>query len=99
MPHLHVIQRLLGLAATVSVAATVLIFGFMVVLGLPLVSSGTFFGLFAMDWLPFLLLATVLGIRRLPWRLAVPPLVMAVLINGWGVAAVANWESWSAFVR
>ena len=52
MQRQQLVQFLLGLAAAVSVAATVLIFGFMVVLGLPLVSSGAFFNLFTSAWLP-----------------------------------------------
>ncbi len=35
-----------------SVAASLLIFGFMVILGLPLISSGAFFDLFTAPWLP-----------------------------------------------
>lgn len=53
---------------------------------------------FALDWLPFLLLAAVLGVRRLPWRLAVPPLVLAIVVNAWGVAAATTWGSWSALI-
>jgi len=46
------IQGLLAVAAAGSVAVTVLIFGFMIVLGLPLVTSGAFFNLFTASWLP-----------------------------------------------
>ena len=54
---------------------------------------------FALDWLPFLLLASILGIRRLSWRTAVPPLALSVFVNAWGMVALANWERWSAFAR
>lgn len=46
------VQGLLAVAAAGSVAVTVLIFGFMMVLGLPLVTSGAFFKLFTSSWLP-----------------------------------------------
>jgi len=46
------VKGLLAVAAAGSVAVTVLIFGFMIVLGLPLVTSGAFFNLFTSSWLP-----------------------------------------------
>jgi hypothetical protein len=54
---------------------------------------------FALDWLPFLLFASILGIRRLSWLTAAPPLALAVFVNAWGMVALANWERWSAFLR
>ncbi|MCB2147171.1 MAG: ABC transporter permease subunit [Deltaproteobacteria bacterium] len=48
----RLVQRLLGLAAGCSVAVTLLIFGFMVILGLPLATGGTFFRMFTSAWLP-----------------------------------------------
>jgi hypothetical protein len=54
---------------------------------------------FALDWLPFMLLAAILGIRNLPARLSLPPLAAAVVVNAWGVVAIANWERWSAIVQ
>ncbi|MBC2710469.1 MAG: ABC transporter permease subunit [Desulfosarcina sp.] len=48
----RLVQHLLGLAAACSVAVTVLIFGFMVILGLPLITGGAFFQMFTSPWLP-----------------------------------------------
>ncbi len=53
---------------------------------------------FALDWLPFLLLAAALGVRRLPPRWALPPLALAILVNAWGVASVLTFERWSHLV-
>ena len=54
---------------------------------------------FALDWLPFMLLAAVLGIRgRSPW-ISMPPLAAAILVNLWGVAAYLCWDHWSQLVR
>ncbi|BBO90657.1 PstC family ABC transporter permease [Desulfosarcina ovata] len=46
------VRRLLGLMAAFSVAVTVLMFGFMVTLGLPLITEGTFFNMFTGPWQP-----------------------------------------------
>jgi hypothetical protein len=54
---------------------------------------------FALDWLPFLLLAAAVGVRRLPRRWALPPLVLASLVNAWGVASVLTFERWSALLQ
>jgi hypothetical protein len=53
---------------------------------------------FALDWLPFPLLAAVLGVRRLRRSLALAPLLLAILVNAWGVVAVVRWESWSTLL-
>ncbi len=54
---------------------------------------------FALDWLPFLLLAAIVGIRGRSRWISLPPLVAAIVVNSWGVAAILNWESWSRLVR
>jgi phosphate transport system permease protein len=48
----RLIRHLLGLAAAFSVAVTLLIFGFMVVLGAPLLREGTVAGLLTAPWHP-----------------------------------------------
>jgi len=53
---------------------------------------------FALDWLPFPLLAAVLGVRRLRRSLALAPLILAIAVNAWGVVAVVRWESWSTLL-
>jgi hypothetical protein len=53
---------------------------------------------FALDWIPFLLPAAALGVRRLPRPLAVLPLAAAIAVNAWGVWSVLTWESWSGLV-
>jgi hypothetical protein len=54
---------------------------------------------FSLDWMPFMLLAAILGARSARRWVTVPPLLLAVAANFWGVLAVMNWESWSALLR
>ncbi|MCU0235129.1 MAG: hypothetical protein MUE90_14000 [Thermoanaerobaculales bacterium] len=53
---------------------------------------------FALDWLPFLLLAAALGVRGRSRWLSLPPLAAAILVNLWGVVAVLNWDRWSQLI-
>ncbi len=48
----RVVEKLLFSAAVISVSITVLIFGFMVILGLPLIQEGHFFTVLFKPWLP-----------------------------------------------
>jgi len=50
--HEKLIEKVLLLSASVSAALTILILGFMVVLGLPLLKGGLFFDLLAQPWSP-----------------------------------------------
>jgi len=52
MPLKRSIENLLFLAALISVSVTVLIFGFMFSLGLPLIREGHFFSILSQPWLP-----------------------------------------------
>lgn len=45
-------EKLLLLSAIVSISLTILIFGFMLILGLPLMTEGNFFNLFTQPWSP-----------------------------------------------
>ena len=46
------VEKLLFLAALFSVAVTLFIFGFMVILGLPLIREGHFLSIISADWMP-----------------------------------------------
>ena len=50
--HENLIEKLLFLSASISASLTVLILGFMVVLGLPLLEGGLFFELLTQPWSP-----------------------------------------------
>ena len=47
-----IVEKLLFLAALISVTATLLIFGFMVILGLPLIQKGHFLFIISAGWMP-----------------------------------------------
>ncbi len=47
-----IVEKLLFLAALISVTATLLIFGFMVILGLPLIQKGHFLSIISAGWMP-----------------------------------------------
>ncbi len=48
----YIIEKWLFLAALISVSVTILIFGFMFILGLPLIQDGHFFSILSKEWLP-----------------------------------------------
>ena len=48
----HFAEKFFWVAAVLSLAVTILIFGFMVILGLPLFKGGQFFDLLSKPWLP-----------------------------------------------
>ncbi len=48
----RIIEKILFLAALVSVTITILIFGFMLILGLPLLQEGHFLSILSGEWLP-----------------------------------------------
>ncbi len=50
---------------------------------------------FSLDWMPLLLLAAILGVRRAPRSWAVGLLAAAVVVNAWGMLCLATWERWS----
>jgi phosphate transport system permease protein len=52
MRYQRAVEKLIFAAALFSVLVTVIMFGFMVILGLPLIEEGHFFGIFAQPWRP-----------------------------------------------
>ena len=54
---------------------------------------------FALDEMPFLLLAAVLGVRRGPREISIGLLTASVVVNMWGLIALATLSRWSPLLR